>query len=72
MVIRPQNDIVLRLSLFDDSLEIDDDVLTIFSRHLDFALVGEITKPTGADDRFAYSVNLIRWNFLRTRALTAP
>ena len=66
MIIGSKNNIVLGVALLDDSLQIDDNVLTIFSRNLDLAFVGKVPKTTGADDRFADSVNLIRWNLLRS------
>ena len=66
LVIGPKNNIILRVALLDDALQIDHHVLTIFSRNFDFALVGKVPKPTGADHRFADSVNLIRWNLLRS------
>ena len=66
MVIRSKNNIVLRVALLDDALQINHHVLTIFSRNFDFALVGKVPKPSGADHRFADGVNLIRWNLLRS------
>ena len=59
-----EDHIILGMALFDDSLEIDDQVLTILARYLDFALIGKIAKATCPNYRLTDSVSFIRWDFL--------
>ena len=64
MIIRLQNYVLARVSLFNDPLEVDREILAVFASDLHFAFVCEITKTAGTDHGLAGRVIFIGRDFL--------
>ena len=65
LVIRLNNDVLIRASVFDHAFQIHDDRFAAFARQFDLLFIGEISETPGANNRLADGVGFVRRNFLR-------
>src|SRR6478672_1603235 len=64
LVVRLNNDVLIRASVFDDAFQIHDDGFATFARQFDLLFIGEISETAGTNDRLADGVGFISRNFL--------
>src|SRR6478735_356026 len=69
LIVWLQHEIFVGVALFNDPLEVDDEILSIFSCDANFTFVRKIAEAAGADYCLADGINLIGRNYLRTLPL---
>ncbi len=68
LIVRLQNYVFFRVSLFNNALEVHRKILAVFPGDFHLAFVCEITEATGPNNRLTGGVTFISRNFLRALA----
>src|ERR1700720_1196183 len=68
LIVRLQNYVFFRVSLFDDALEVHRKILAVFPGYFNLAFVCKITKTTGPNNGLTSGVRFISRNLLRALA----